>query len=348
MFAALFTAGALVASSPAIADLTLGTAAPVGGQPASRSTDEGRNYAAQVVTVSNNGNNVVNRGSLNIQAVRRNPNTGALLETLPLKEVFCQTDNQRVTCPSITGAIVNGRFHYVFDVLAPQAQVNFVVVFPTPISNDGVVTVEATIKVNSSKGRAAQLSASISPLVFLERVAFSAAGYIPRTGGQVTAQGLDPKETSLVNALTTVVSIPENSGNSSLSNRFGKIVHGVDPNSCSPMWSVCLHSSISIPDAVTAATFSKDDPLKVVVKIDASAFNNGASFGNVVVQYKSTPDAAAVDLIPCDGDFSTPKLPIDTSRCYLKDDKTTNSGGTLTGFGQIVVLEQQNGLLLFR
>jgi hypothetical protein len=32
----------------------------------------------------------------------------------------------------------------------------------------------------------------------------------------------------------------------------------------------------------------------------------------------------------------------------LKDDRLVKRGGSLTGFGQIVVLELENGLLLFR
>jgi hypothetical protein len=349
-FEALFAGALFIAACPAVAGLSIGSSGTAGGGPeAARSTNDGLNYGARTFLLVNDGSNVINNISLKIQAVRRDAKTQALLETIPLKEVVfenCSANNLPVDCPSSSASVVDGAFQFTLDSLGPGATVTIVAAFPTPKSPDGVVSAEGTI--NSSTGKSDRLSLSFGASISLGPASFLTRGHVPRSGGQVTAHGLNPTESPLVDALTTVVTIPENSSNPTFLNRVGQIVHGVDPNSCSSMWTVCLHSAIKIPDAPTAASFSSDQPLRVLVKLDASAFKIGAKFANVVVQYKSTANAIPVDVVPCDGDFAIPKLPAGVPRCYLKDDRLAKRGGSLTGFGQIVVLELENGLLLFR
>ena len=248
---------------------------------APRSTADGGNNVAKVVYIVNTGNNGINRADFSIQAT-----TGPLTE---FNFVDCSVNGTPNDCPAdASGAIdSNGVFRTTFDVLPPGSKIGVLVVAVTPKSGD--MKIGATVRVNNSTGGGRPLTTSDSFSIELGAATFSVSGYIPKARGQVTAQGLDPEQSSIQNALTTVVTIPDNR-NIALASRLAKILHVVDSQSCSSMYAVCLHSGINVPDQGDPAQFSEADPLRVTLNLGASALSRGAQLKNAVLQYKATDD----------------------------------------------------------
>ena len=301
----------------------------------------GNNSVAKIVYIVNDGNNVINDAKVSIAA------------TTPLTEtsfVDCSMNGASQPCPAdASGTIVNGVYQTTFAVFSPHLKIGVLVVAPTPTA--GAMTIQGTVTVNNTTGGGKPLTTKSDPFsISLGAAAPTVVSYIPNARGQLTAIGLDPADSPLVNALATVVTVPAGTTLTVTTPRLGKIQHGVDLNSCSAMWAVCLHSGINIPESGDPATFVQGDPLKVLLRIDGSSFNPGAKFSNVIVQYKALSGDVPVDVVPCNGTFLAPLLPDNTDRCYLKDDGSNlkKQGNMFTGFGQIVVLEKQNGFLLAR
>lgn len=308
------------------------------------------NYVAKTVTITNSGTNTINRVQLTISASTK----------VPVK------DFSACVAPCTSVSTTTTSVQYFFDVFPASASVSVVVSFSTPISDGSTplptLDVLGAVRINNTSNNSSQLVASLTSPITLGGDPANVLGYLPKTGGQVTAL----KKGSL----KTTVTFPcfDATCSNSIANPIGSVAQEVDPSSCISLYLECLSSTIHLPATGVPLTFT--DILKIALELNVASLSKPAStkptditilyqkqewqcmpIGSPTCTFQFVPIGDPLPVQPCNADGS---IPSDVSgfasgRCLLPPlDLTTGNGSNKKGVYKYLVNSHDNGTLLMR